>query len=306
MNVIPPIAINSVSGVLTSTSASAEPASSETSWVSAGSYIVGDVRIVVAQHRKYQCLVSNSGRTTSPELDTSYWLDIGPTNKWAMFDTLRNSATTYAGNLVTVLTPGQSINSIAILQTNATSIIISATSVMGGGTVYNSTFSMFSRLTTGWYSYFFTSIETRPNLILFDLPTYSDLIVTVTQVGTTVTCGALILGTYFNLGYTQLGATVEALNFSSIDRDIYGNSNLVPRRSVPKTVQVIYIESDRVNSAIALRDSLNAIPAVWSGLNEENTHNYFEALLILGFYKTFTITMDNQFYSRIDLELEEV
>jgi hypothetical protein len=120
-----------------------------------------------------------------------------------------------------------------------------------------------------------------------------------------VACGGLIIGSQVYLGETQFNAQSDALNFSRIDRDNFGNSVLVQRRTVPKTVQTVWAEKALTNRLRDTRSLLNAIPALWSGLDDSSSA-YFEAVLILGVYKQWTIGLDHPNHVVQTLELEEV
>ena len=307
MNVIPPLTITDA--ILTSSSV-AEPSATEVVWSATTAYTVGQVVILTSTHRKYECLVANTN--FSPDVNTTgltpKWLDVGPTNKWAMFDLLRNSATTNGNTITIVLTPGTTINSIAILKSNAATINITITSVSGGGEVYNNTLDMRNRRSTGWYSYYFAELTLRENIALFNLPSFYDSVLTITlyNEGVDVSCGGLVIGKYVNLGHTSYGGSSDTLNFSTIERDIFGNATLIQRRSVPKTTQVVVSKAANINSIRGIRDSLAATPAVWSGINSDYTNDYYDTLIILGFYKNFSISMPNSLYAKIDLELEEI
>ena len=62
----------------------------------------------------------------------------------------------------------------------------------------------------------------------------------------------------------------------------------------------------RVNKIIEVRESLNAVPALWSGLDDKDTHGYFDAVLIFGIYKEFSISLDYPDYAKVTLQLEEI
>lgn len=146
-------------------------------------------------------------------------------------------------------------------------------------------------------------------MVLFDLPPYASgvLTVTLTRAAGNVECGALVIGTSVDLGTVLDQASSEDLNFSSVDRDTYGDINvLVPRRTVPKTTQTLHAEKARVDVLRAVRKALNAVPAVWSGLDDANADGYFEALLILGIYKEFSITLGRDHFVKVGLQLEEI
>ncbi len=304
MKVIPPLTITDA---MVTSSTAAEPAAGETAWVSGTTYALGDVVIRTTTHRKYERLIAGAG-TTPPESDALNWLDVGPTNKWAMFDLLRNTATTVTGGPLTVtITPGQRVSAIALMGCVASAVTVT---VVAGGqeTVPTFTQSLIRRTTRGWFDYFFKPFRRQPSVVLFDLPPFSGAAVTV-QLETTegvATCGAMVIGQGEFLGSTQYQANSEALNFSTVTRDEFGNATLVPRRTVPKTSQTLFSTKESVNNLREIRSQLNAVPAVWSGADDVTDDGYFEALLILGIYKEFSINMDFPTHARVSLELEEI
>lgn len=255
-------------------------------------------------HLVYQSVVG--GNIGNALTDPAKWLEIGPTNKWAMFDLLRNTGSTQPSSMTVVLTPGERINAIALIGLVANSVAISATS--GGSPVYSYSETLDTREVFDWYGYFFEPFSTKESAIVFDVPPYSNIVITITLTGTTagVSCGGCVLGTAVYLGAAQINAESDVLNFSTVTRDDFGNSVLVPRRNVPKTNQVVACEKSRVNKVRAVRSLLNAVPAVWSAL-DDTTDDYADALLILGYYRRFSIggIADTEM-ALLTLELEEV
>lgn len=310
MNVIPPIVITDA--IFTS-SAAPEPAvvigtdlAAEVAWVSGTTYAIGDIRIYVTtnSHRKYQRVTAGAG-TVTPLLDATNWSDIGPTNAYAMYDLYRNSQTVAVSPATFVLTPGKRITSLAMTGLVATSVRIRM--VAASVTVYDKTISLNTRTTTSWSTYYFGTFILRPSLVRFDLPPYTGATITidVTNSSGSVKIGSCVIGTAIDLGYINYEAENDTLNFSTITRDTFGNSTLVPKRNVPKTNQTLTARKDKVNAIRAVRDLLNAVPAVWSGLTD-STDGYFEAFLIVGVYKKFTIKAGEPQVATISLELEEV
>jgi hypothetical protein len=305
MRVIPPITITNA--ILTSSSC-AEPSSGEASWLVGTTYALGAQVIDATRHRTYQSLqAANTGNAvpTLPATSNAWWLDIGPSNRWGMFDLFRNTATTTAGTLTVVLTPGQRINSIAFLGLVATSVEVSMT--LSGVTVYDTTVTLTNRQVLNWYDYYYASFGTAPSVVLYDLPPISNGIITITIINTagSVSCGSMALGNYVWLGATQYDAVTDSLNFSTVTRDSFGNSTLIPRRSVPTTQQTVWADASNLNAVRNLKSLLNAVPAVWSGL-DDSTQPYFEALLIVGIYKQFTINLTYIDKVVVTLLLEEV
>ncbi len=303
MRVIPPLTI--ADSMLTSTTV-AEPDTTkgEVAWVSGTTYAVGDKRIRTTTHRVYQRLTAGAG-TTPPESDTVNWLDVGPTNRWAMFDLLKSTGSQVTSPLTVVLMPGKRIDSLGLVGLVADSVAI--TVKVSGVTKYAVTVSLLNRLTTGWYRYFFGAFRYREEVAYFDLPPYTnaEITVTLTRASGAVSCGGLVMGVGVYMGKTQHSAEREGLNFSKIERDEFGTATLIQRRSVPRIAVQIRCKKSDVPTILALIDDLNAMPALWSGLDDQDS-GYFPALLLLGVYKKLSVNMDQPDDAIITLELEEV
>jgi len=181
------------------------------------------------------------------------------------------------------------------------------TSVIGGGTVYTYTEDITTRIVTDWYDYFFEPFTNRGGEFRIELPPYSDGIVTVslTTLDGVAQIGALVFGTAVYLGAAQYSSESDVLNFSTVTRDEFGTATLVQRRNVPKTMQTVWCAKARVNAVVAARELLNATPAAWSAVDDENS-DWFESLLILGIYKKFSINAAHPEHAIVSLELEEV
>ncbi len=256
-------------------------------------------------HRVYES--QSAGNTGNPPAidDGTKWIDIGPTSRWAMFDLDRNTATTGASPLTVVLTPGVRADALALMGLVADDVDITITS--GGGTVYTASIDLNRREVLNWYEYFFAPFLTAPSLARFDLPPYTNAVITITATRASgpVSIGGLVLGSSVYMGQAQHTAQSGALNFSTIARDVYGNSVLTRRRTVPKVSVVVWSDKSLVNRLRDLRTATNAVPTLWA-LLEDDAHDYFEAGLILGIYKQFEIGLDHPDTAITTLELEEV
>jgi hypothetical protein len=266
---------------------------------------IGGIVTDLATHSLYESLVvSNTGNDLT---DTVSWKFLGRTNKFKMFNYSRNLKTSVPSSLTVVLTPGKRINSLGLKGMEANSYSFSASSVSGGGEVYSSSGSLNTRITRTWSDYFFGVFTTQPSLNFFDIPLFSDIVLTLTLTSTSgnASVGAMVIGSFVYLGEAESTASSDILNFSTVDRDIDGNAILVPRRNIPKSRQRVLTSKALVDKAIALREELNAKPALWYGLDDE-TNGYFEATSILGFYRGFEIDMSLPDQALITIELEEV
>lgn len=277
-----------------------EPASGETAWASGTTYAVGDKRTYL--HRIYQRAVAGAG-TTAPNLDMTNWTDIGPVNRYAAIDLLRNSVSSASGSISYAFTPGVRVSTLALVGLQASYVRVT---MRTGSTVYYSkVFQTYVRLTKSWSSYFFGKFSYLPTLAIYDLPYVAGATITVTALGTTPAIGGIVVGNYVDAGITEGDAVSDCLNFSNITRDTFGNLTLVPRASVPTSSVRIYAPKSKMNDLRALRASLNAVPALYSGLDANSTHDYFDAFLVVGIYKKFRITA-RQTELAVELDLEEM
>jgi hypothetical protein len=92
-----------------------------------------------ANHRVYESLASQVAANplpVLPETKTAFWLDVGPTLRYAMFDLSRNTQSVCASPFTVVVAPGQRINTIGLTGMVGNTLVIKATSVAAGGTIY--------------------------------------------------------------------------------------------------------------------------------------------------------------------------
>jgi hypothetical protein len=300
MIVIPPVTITAAMV----TSSIAEPSTGETLWNPATSY-AAPTRVYRAETHKIYESSSVVGTIDSvvPELSiyttAPKWVEVSSTNKYAMFDTLRNVKSYATNSIVVVLKPTQRIDALALLGLENVSRITVTTSygTVPATTIVDKDNSYTVNGTTSYYA----------SCITLDIPPYYNVTITITLTGTgTIKCGNIVAGIYQNIGIIQKGIAADAVNFSTVERDLYGNATLIQRRNIPKISATLIADKSIINKVGRLREYLNAKPAVWSGLDQSVSDTYYESLLILGFYKTFTINIDNPIAITINLELEEI
>ncbi len=233
--------------------------------------------------------------TTNSVSATPSWFNIGYINKWSMFDLYKNTTTiSSAGNITFEVRPGVRIDSLAFLNmANVTNISITATDEYGV-TVYPTSSVAIS------IDYY----------VVTDIPRLSTIRLQIVITGTgTISIGTFVCGNYYYIGEVQDGAEVGSENFSSIERDEFGNAAIVKRKSVAKLSKTLFITADMAKSVYVVRDLLNAVPAVWVGLHgntNTNIASYYNSLVLLGFYRAFNIELSSPVHATVELELEEM
>lgn len=290
------------------------PSSSPTWWANVGTlyaeynagttYAIGNIVQQASSHQVYEALAAGSGNALS---NTTKWLLLGPTNKWAMFDTLRSTSTSAPLSMTIVLTPGMRINACALTNVVADSVMLSATSVVGGGVVYAHTETLSTREVFDWYSYFFEPFTSRKSVVVFDIPPYSDLILTVTLTIASgdVSIGSVDIGSSVDLGPVLVGASPDKLNFSTITRAVDGTATIVSRPSKPNLTVQTWFDYSMLKKVMQVAEYLDAVPAVWVGL-EDSADYRFDSMIIRGIYRKFTPTYAEGNRVDLNMELEEI
>ena len=259
-----------VTDAVLSSSTIAEPAPGEAAWVSAGTYAVGDLRIRATTHRVYRCVLAHTGRTALPEADPTYWQDVAPTQRWALFDSQVSTQSAAATAMTVVLRPGF-VNALALYGVDAATITITLKDAPGGTTIKTTTVTM-QEPPLDWYDWGFGRIKPMTKLVLEDLVPYPDAEITITlsaAAGATVKCGMVIVGDMRNLldgadfGGTEYGATAEPVDYSYIKTDDFGNTTIVKRRNVTDMSCKLFLPQAQADTALATIQEVLGTPAAW-------------------------------------------
>jgi hypothetical protein len=243
-----------------------------------------------------------------PMLNTNVWGDSGASNQVACFDLYRNSATSGASPMTVVLTPGARADSLAMLGLVGTQAVVTVTSASGGGTVYGpKTISLVTRPVSNWYEYFFKPFLFQTAFALFDLPPYSDAVITIvlSDPAGRVQVSDIVIGMQTDIGGVKYRAGSDLLSFATVTRDAYGGVTMTPVRNTSKNTFELRIAKGAVDEVRAVRAALDAKPAVWAGVTD-SSDGYYGAFLSKGFYRRFPINADLPNWAEATLELEGI
>ena len=302
MRVIPPVTITAP--MLTS-STIAEPSAGETLWNAATNYVIGTVVARTTTHRLYRNLIAGTDAGL-PEATPTRWQDFGPTNRFNMFDTNRTTRSSGASPLTIVLAPGVRFDSLGVCGAVGDSVEITITN--GGNTLYANTVALRSRASGSFFSYFFSGFVQKANVVMFGLPINAGNVITITLINASgnAQVGAVILGISQFVGQVQYGAADTVVNYSTVERSsIDGTATFTPRRNVPSNRFSLLVEKQNLNSCRALRDQLNAVVALYVGL-EDDGDDYFEALTKLGFARSWSNDIEYFSHYKSEMEIEEL
>lgn len=168
-------------------------------------------------------------------------------------------------------------------------------------TVYEQTYDLQSdSAVTSWYDYFSEEVVYKTDLILTDLPLYTDPTITVAISSTAgaVSCGTMVIGQTRDLGAALYGAQAGIQDYSKKDVDEFGNYTIVPRAFAKRDTYKLYCNNAQIDGLHALLASYRTTPAVWVGVDD------YAATWVFGFYRDFTIEIAQPQKSYLSLEIE--
>lgn len=267
MKIIRPYAVNSAN--LTS-----NVAITGTEYAVGGTYALGATVINTTgtdpTFHEYESLTA--GNTGNALSDASKWLDLGAINRYRMFDQVVGTQTTNATSInVTVDVTGKA-DGVALFGLDGDTVQVIMT-VGGYGTVYNQTYSLVNNDgVTSWYDYFNEDVIYSADLVLTDLPLYTNptIQVIITKSSGNAACGTMVVGQTLDLGAATYGAQAGIQDYSRKETDDFGNTTLVQRSFAKRTRFKLKTDANRAPRVFQTLTDYRATPAVWVGVEDES------------------------------------
>jgi len=235
------------------------------------------------------------------------WIDLGPTNRHAMFDSMMSTQTTLTTSvgspvLEVVVSPGI-CNGVAVL--DVTGVVSVKCEMFNGATqVYTETKTVNNTFISNWYEYFFEPYDVYTDLLFGPLPPYPSATVkltfTPTAVGATIKCGAALYGNTVEIGSVEYGATAGITDYSRKETDEYGITTLVERGFSKHTSYSMMIDNTQLRRVFSTLAALRATPAVWVATDDYK----FTPLNAFGYPKDWGINVQYAYQSSVSLDIE--
>jgi hypothetical protein len=197
------------------------PEADYAAWAGGTTYADEDrVIVTTGYHKIYESQqAANTGNDPTTD-DGTWWVEVSSTNRWKMFNAIVQEQTVQASEINTVLQSSTVVNSVALINLDATTVQITVTDSVEG-LVYDETYTMTSYSgIQDWYAYFFEPIIRDTQLAVTDLPPYAnaDIGVTISSSGD-AKCGALVIGQFAVLGLSQHGVSLSIVDYSTKTTD---------------------------------------------------------------------------------------
>lgn len=273
----------------------------EAAWSSATTYATG--AIVRYQQSVYES-IQNSNTNRNPASSPLWWIRIGSTNSYALFDGQISSVSSAVGSFEVEVETGV-IDTFAIVGVNAESATLTIRDGEAGPVVYQQTVGLGAEV-FDWFQYFFYDPFIRRTLAVFtDIPPFLNSVATLTVSGgtlNTVSVGVAVFGKLRELGKTKYGASAGIRDFSRKEVDEnFGNPTFV-RRGYSKTLDAdILLSNEEVNRVARTLYDARATPSLWIGSTRLDLE---EVMVVYGFFKDFRIVVEYFDTSLCSLEIE--
>jgi hypothetical protein len=281
-------------------------------WLVGTTYAIGDRVIVLSSHKIYQSLQnSNTGNDPldDPQNDPDnlpvWWVEVSATNRWKVFDGLRNNQAVDAAPMTYVITPDVVTDGIALLNADAQDIDVIVT--FDAVEVYNQNFPMVSRVVSDWYEFFFKPFQQKRNIYIDGLPPLigAEITVTLNRDAGDVSLGILAAGNSLFIGDAVYGAVSDVRSFSRTEPNQFGNTFLVRRDPKVLTKKRVVADKALTTFLFELREDLESVTSVWSTVDDQ-TSDFFNAYILNGIADRFVINAENPVKTPLELELREI
>lgn len=263
------------------------PEDSSPAWDPAATYAVGDRVHVAAVHRVFEsAAANNTGKDPTQPANqfnaagaATWWIDLGPTNRSALFDSMISTPTAALSPLEIVLRPG-AFNGMAMFGIEADYLTITVTEGDSGAAIYSYSAPLEGTEPADYYEYFFEPFKPQTQFIATGIEPYATarVSITLTKGSGLVRVGMLALGDLRPLGIPLRGASVEPVDYSYVSTDQFGNTTI--RRRASATGLSIQSRMDIVDANNVLRSvqDLLGVPVVVVGSRASG----YEALTVFG------------------------
>jgi hypothetical protein len=274
-------------------------------WSVGTTYAAGNRVILTSTHRVYESLLSgNTGNDPTMLSSPVYWIEVGPTNRWASLDTSISTQTVQANNITYRLIPAQAINSVAVLNiigANQLTVRMISPATGSPGIVYEKVVDLTGLpLAPGWWEWFYGAKIVPSQSILLDLPSYTDCELEIELLGgSDLAVGVILIGQQQNFGIgIKYGARVGIQDYSRKETNEFGDTVLVQRAFAKRANFDLFLNREEVDSFQNALSTIRATPVLWIGSTQ------YESTTLFGFYKNFDILISYPNHSDCELEIE--
>ncbi len=261
-------------------------------WASGTTYAKGEKAVYA--HDVYESLgASNVGN--QPDKNSSgtdaKWKKLGPTNLWAMFDTVISTQSVSTAGTLEVVVSAAYVDTIALLNIKGSEVLVELQDT-GDAFPYWSTSESLVEEVDNEFDYEFAPIKTKRDVFFMDLPVCIEgtvrVVVSLAEGGAAI--GKLIIGKAEGAGATLYGAGAGGRNLSSVEDDGFGAFNLVKKPSAKRIEGEVHFHPREFDGIKNLFDDIEAKLVLFIGDPRPSPEGGLQALTAFGILKNYDLT----------------
>lgn len=210
----------------------------------------------------------------------TWWADIGPTNKYAMFDGLVSTQTVMASPAVITLNPGP-FNGFALIGVDADSYLVDVLDGPGGAVVYSEPVtSLEGSQPADYYEYFFDRFKPLTRIVRTGIDPYgtAQIKLTLSKAGGPVKLGMFAIGDMRPSGIPQRDANVEPQDFSLVKQDPFGNTKVKKRANATGMSITTMMDKEDAGTVLDSIKEVLGVPVVVVGSEAQ----FYEWMTVFG------------------------
>ncbi|MYN42746.1 hypothetical protein GTP55_25715 [Duganella sp. FT109W] len=241
----------------------------------------------------------NFGRALS---DKTYWLPVGATNRWKMFDAYNNTQTERADSIVIEIDPKAIAQGVYLGNVDAAEIIVTSTDPTAG-VVYRQVTSMqTSSSGSSFYRWLFGRRRRRSYFLTLDLPLYYNtrVKIEIKNPGGIARCGMCNIGPIEDIGFSQYGLGTDIKDYSTTRFNFDGTSETTERGFSKRMTLDVVLDNDMIDYVQEWLAARRQKSLVYIGAVE------FGSTVLCGKFSSFKNVIEGFTNSKMALQIEGV
>jgi hypothetical protein len=254
----------------------------------------------------YQSLsASNIGNDPSTD-DGTNWLEIGATDRFKPLDRRISDPAVRAGQITYSLTMPRFCDGIAFFGLNAGTVRVQVfDDASPPAEIYDETINLVDTTeVVDWLSFFFGGVEYDTEAGLTGVPAYSGYRVDITIDASSgnAEVGQIVIGKTHVIGTTLDGTTIGIEDYSTKERDDFGNVRIVERPFADTTTYQVAINSQDARRIKRIISRNRASPAVYFIDQTEDVRGF--GAMVYGFVSDLDIPVSSGSTSFMSIKIE--
>jgi hypothetical protein len=201
---------------------------------------------------------------------------------------------------VTLVFPS-AVTTVAVLGVQGAEVQVTMTDSVEG-IVYDETISLVDIGVSSHWEWHFLPTDFDDTAVFDGLPPYPGADIDIVVRGITssdeIRVGRVVAGISRELGVTNYGTSIGALEYSTKERDGFGNLVIVPRRTVRLVDYDVLVNSQDVDRVVRTLESLSAKPTLYIG------DDTYSSTVVFGLYRDYTQGLDDPKGSDLTIQVE--